>query len=114
MAKKTLRYSRPVLHGINRPGSLACVSGSAAAASGWSCTTGGTDLGSCRSGTGAVAKTLAPTWLGACDNGYSAVGPRRGCRVGTVAAASTTGCASGNTAKVQGGGNACAPGGNRA
>ena len=89
------------------------MSGSAAAASAWTCGAGARVGSTCKPGAGAVANKAA----GCIANGSGAAATALACTGnGNQAAASSKGatCGLGVTPKKQGGGNACLTGGDRA
>ena len=110
MSKKTLRYTRPLLHSVSGPGTCACVSGSAAGASGFTCSVGPTVGVQCSAGAGAVDAGRS-----ACVSGNNAVGGLFACDsngAGAAGPAGATPCRSaGNTPVTRTGGNACLVGG---
>jgi hypothetical protein len=99
MVKKTLRYSKPALHSVSGPGTCACVSGSAAGASSWSCVAGPTIGTACNAGAAAGAACNAGAT--AVYNGVSA------CVFGGIAVGTAKACSGGGTAANTAAGNAC-------
>ncbi len=81
MAKKSMKYTVPKLHGMNQRGHLACVSGSAAALS---------NEYSCQAGPNNRNLT------GQCGDGANALWGTNACNIGTAAVGGMGACGGGN------------------
>ena len=109
MAKKTLRYSKPLLHSVSGPGTCACVSGSAATLSGWSCADGGTDQGPCNANGNSAVSNATSVCSG--DGNKAVAGGSRACKSGGVARGGGVNCSpAGLDSANAAGGNTCIDG----